>query len=79
MVKVILITTWVNTPEEKQFDAARLLGAGESMMDVTGESAPVDSPVVVEAWCSEDTATRFEAEYGSAAILKCEVIPDEGI
>ena len=72
-----MLTTWVNNPEGTVFAVASALGAGDSAMDVTGESAPVDSPVVVEVWCSQATADRLEAQ--GEIILSSEVVPDEPI
>ena len=78
MMKIRLITTWVQSGDGMVFDAARLLGAGDSCMDVTGENAPVDSPVVVEVWGCADTLARIQADAGQY-VLTIEEVVDETI
>ncbi len=82
MWKIRVITPWINQSGTMTPDAARFLQAGESLMDVTGEPCPVNTPtpnpVVVELWCGPATVTAIENDgaYGPGAILSAEEVTD---
>jgi hypothetical protein len=76
-LKIKVITNWVQTANGKEFDLARLLGAGDSCMDITGEVTPVDSPVVVEVWGTDATLARIEADASHYVITVEEIINEQ--
>ena len=76
-LKIKVITNWVQTTEGAIFDVTRLLGAGDSCMDVTGEITPVDSPVVVEVWGTDVTLARIEADASHYVLMVEEVINEQ--
>ncbi len=82
--KAQILTTWRNDGAGNLVpDAGRLLQAGDSVMDISGEPAPVDTPhptpVMVEVWGSDATLAAIEADanHGADAILSTEEVPDE--
>lgn len=82
MYRARVLSKWIFKDGDYQPDIFRFLRSGESGFDVTGESAPVNTPnlnpVIVELQCSEETLNEIETnpDYGESAILSVEVIDE---
>lgn len=82
MIRAQIIDTWQSVNGVTRPCLVALLQPGDSLMDVSGEAVPVDTPhvtpLVVEVWCGQFTLDAIIASnsYGPGAVLFDEELPD---